>query len=86
VVTPSSNDGIWYLARDLARTNTLPSGLWRPIESGVEVQWVVGPKTSTVRLTGSGDAVMRGTIEEIDRSAGTGESGNVISMRRSCEG
>ena len=85
VVTPSSNDGIWYLARDLARTGTLPNGLWRPIESGIEVQWVAGVKTSTVRLTGSVNAVMRGNIEEIDRSAGIGESGNVISMRRPCE-
>ena len=86
IVTPSSNDGIWYRARDLAGTAVLPNGLWRPIDSGVEVQWVVGAKTSTVRLTGSANAVMRGNIEEIDRSAGTGESGNVISMRRSCEG
>jgi hypothetical protein len=86
VVTPSSNDGIWYRARDLARTAVLPNGLWRPVESGVEVQWVVGSKTSTVRLTGEMNGVTRGTIEEIDRSAGTGESGNVISMRRPCEG
>jgi anti-sigma factor RsiW len=86
VVTPSSNDGIWYRARDLSRTAVLPNGLWRPIDSGVEVQWVVGAKTSTVRLTGSLNAVMRGKIEEIDRAAGTGESGDVISMRRPCEG
>ena len=86
-VTPSSNDGIWYLARDIARTGTvLPNGLWRPIDGGFEVQWVVASKTSTVRLTGGVSAVMRGTIEEIDRAAGTGEAGSVISMRRPCEG
>jgi anti-sigma factor RsiW len=86
VVTPSSNDGIWYLARDLARTAVLPNGSWRPTDGGIEVQWVVGAKTSTVRLTGSANGVMRGNIEEIDRAAGTGESGSVISVRRSCDG
>ena len=85
IVTPSSNEGTWYQARDLAPTNTLPNGSWRPIESGVDVEWIVGTKLSRVTLTGSLTAVMRGTIQEIDRTAGTGEAGQVVAVRRSCE-
>ena len=84
-IVPANADGIWYRARDLARTGALPNGLWRPVgTNGVEIEWLYGNKLARIRLMGPVQA-MRGTIDEIDRAAGINESGTVVSSRRSCQ-
>jgi hypothetical protein len=85
-VVPSNVDGIWYRARDLAPDGTLITGLWRPLgTNGVEVEWKYGTKVARIRLTGAADVMMRGTVDEMDSSAGTNESGSVVSSRRNCQ-
>ena len=84
-IVPSNADGIWYRARDLARTGAVPDGLWRPVGTdGLELEWTYGTRTARIRLTGPASQMMRGTAEEIDRSTGTGEAGSVVAMRASC--
>jgi hypothetical protein len=86
-IVPSNADGIWYRARDLARTGAVSDGLWRPVGTdGIELEWTYGTRTARIRLTGRARAMMQGTIDEFDRSAGTAESGTVVSTRRSCDG
>ena len=86
-IVPSNADGVWYLARDLARTGAVPNGLWRPVDAdGLELEWTYGSRVARVRLTGAAGRMMRGTVEEIDRASGTGESGTVVSVRTSCGG
>jgi hypothetical protein len=86
VVVPANADGgIWYRARDLATTNTLPNGRWRPSGPGaVEVEWTAGSRVARVVLSGLGQAKLDGTVEEIDRATATGEGGTVVASRRSC--
>ena len=84
-IVPSNADGVWYRARDLARTGAVPNGLWRPVSTdGIELEWTYGSRLARVRLTGPAGQVMRGTAEELDRASGTGEAGTVISVRSSC--
>jgi len=86
VVVPANADGgIWYRARDLATTNTLPNGRWRPSGPGaVEVEWTAGSRVARVVLSGLGQAKLDGTVEEIDRATATGEGATVVASRRSC--
>jgi hypothetical protein len=85
-IVPSNLDGVWYRARDLSRTGALPDGLWRPVGTdGVELEWTYGTWIARIRLTGPPRAMMRGTVDEIDRGSGTSESGSVVSSRRSCD-
>ena len=85
-IVPANADGIWYRARDLARTGAIADGLWRPVGTdGVEIEWLYGSKLARIRLTGPAQAMMRGTVDEIDRSAGGHESGAVVSSRRACQ-
>ena len=86
-IVPSTADGIWYRARDLARTGAVPNGMWRPVGTdGIELEWTYGTRLARIRLTGPASQMMRGTVEEIDRSNGTGESGSVVTTRLSCTG
>ena len=83
-IVPASVEGVWYRARDLA--GAMPNGLWRPVGAdGVEVEWTYGTRVARLRLTGAPAAMMRGTVEDIDRAAGTVESGTVVSSRRACD-
>ena len=83
---PARADGVWYRARDLARTNTLPNGLWRPTgPDGVELEWVYGSRTSRINVSGPAGSIMRGTLQEIDRAKASGEAANVVAIRRACE-
>jgi len=85
-IVPANADGIWYRARDLARVNTLPNGLWRPSgPDAVELEWTYGSRTARVRLAGPAGSMMRGSVEEIDRATATGEAGTVVAVRRACE-
>jgi hypothetical protein len=84
-IVPSNADGVWYRARDLAQTGAVPNGLWRPVGTdGIELEWTYGSLLARVRLTGPVGTMMRGTVEELDRSRGTGEAGTVVSVRTSC--
>ena len=84
-IVPSNADGVWYRARDLARTGAMPNGLWRPVGTdGIELEWTYGSRLARIQLTGPAGQVMRGTAEELDRASGTGEAGTVISVRSSC--
>ena len=86
-IVPSNADGVWYRARDLARTGAVPNGLWRPVGTdGLELEWTYGTRVARISLTGPAGQLLRGTAEEIDRSNGTGESGSVVSTRASCTG
>jgi hypothetical protein len=86
VSMPARADGVWYRARDLARTNTLPNGLWRPTgPDGVELEWVYGSRTSRINVSGPAGSIMRGTLQEIDRAKASGEAANVVAIRRACE-
>jgi len=86
-IVPSNLDGVWYRARDLSRTGALPDGLWRPVGTdGVELEWTYGTRIARIQLTGPPRAMMRGTVDEIDRGSGTSESGSVVTSRRSCDG
>jgi hypothetical protein len=86
-IVPANADGVWYRARDLSRTGALPDGLWRPVGTdGVELEWTYGTRIARIRLTGPARAMMRGTVDEIDRGSGTSESGSVVTSRRSCDG
>ena len=86
-IVPASAEGGWYRARDLAPTGAMPNGVWRPVGAdGVEVEWTYGTRVARLRLTGAPAAMMRGTVEDIDRAAGTVESGTVVSSRRACDG
>jgi hypothetical protein len=83
-IVPANADGIWYRARDLAPGAT-SDGLWRPVgTNGVEIEWLYGTKVARLRLTGAPPAMMRGELEEMDRSGGSNESGSVVSSRRAC--
>ena len=85
-IVPANAEGVWYRARDLARTNPQPNGLWRPTgPDGVEIEWTYGSRTSRVRVAGPAGSMMRGTLEEIDRATANGEAANVVAVRRSCE-
>jgi hypothetical protein len=86
-IVPANAEGVWYRARDLSRVGTLPNGLWRPAGTdAVELEWNYGTRTDRLRLSGPAGSMMRGTIEEIDRATATGEAGNVVAVRRPCEG
>ena len=83
---PASADGVWYRARDVARTNVLPNGLWRPTgPDAIELKWEYGSRTSRIRVSGPAGSIMRGNLEEIDRAKATGEAANVVAIRRACE-
>ena len=85
-IVPANADGIWYRARDLARTGAVTDGLWRPVGTdGVEIEWTYGSKIARIRLAGSARGMMRGTVDEIDRSGGSNQSGDVVSNRRPCQ-
>jgi hypothetical protein len=86
VVVPANADGgIWYRARDLATTNTVPNGRWRPSGPGaVEIEWTAGSRVARVVISGLGQAKLQGTVEEIDRATATGEGGQVVASRRPC--
>ena len=83
-IVPANADGIWYRARDLAPGGT-SDGLWRPVgTNGVEIEWLYGSKVARLRLTGAPQTMMRGDLEEMDRSGGANESGSVVASRRAC--
>jgi hypothetical protein len=85
-IVPANADGVWYRARDLARTNAQPNGLWRPTgPDGVEIEWTYGSRTARVRVTGPAGSIMRGNLEEIDRATANGEAASVVAVRRACE-
>jgi hypothetical protein len=85
-IVPANADGIWYRARDLARTGAVTDGLWRPVGTdGVEIEWTYGSKIARIRLAGSPRGMMRGAVDEIDRSGGSNRSGDVVSNRRPCQ-
>jgi len=85
-IVPANADGVWYRARDLARTSPLANGLWRPTGTdAIELEFTYGSRTARVRVSGPPGAMMRGSLEEIDRATATGEAGNVVAVRRSCE-
>ena len=84
-IVPANADGVWYRARDLARTNPVANGLWRPSGSdAIELEFTFGSRTARIRVAGPPDAMMRGSVQEIDRATATGEGGNVVAVRRSC--
>jgi hypothetical protein len=84
-IVPANADGVWYRARDLARTASVPNGLWRPNgPDAVEIEWTYGSRTARIRVAGPAGSMMRGTLEEIDRATATGEAGNVVAVRRPC--
>jgi len=83
---PANAEGVWYRARDLARTNPLANGLWRPTgPDAIELEFSYGSRTARIRVSGPAGAMMRGSLEEIDRAAATGNAANVVAVRRSCE-
>jgi anti-sigma factor RsiW len=85
-IVPANAEGVWYRARDLARTNPLASGLWRPTgPDAIELEFTFGSRTARIRVSGPAGAMMRGSLEEIDRATATGDAGNVVAVRRSCE-
>jgi len=85
-IVPANADGVWYRARDLARTNPLTNGLWRPTGlEAIELEFTYGSRTARVRVSGPPGAMMRGSLEEIDRATASGEAANVVAVRRSCE-
>ena len=84
-VVPARPDGIWYQVRDLTRGGVV-NGVWRPTEpDGIEVQWTYGTKTATLRLTGVSSAVLRGSVEEIDRASATGDAAAVVAGKARCD-
>jgi hypothetical protein len=84
-IVPSNADGVWYRARDLGRSTSVQSGLWRPVGTdGIELEWTYGTFTARIRLTGPATQMMRGNVEELDRANGTGESGTVVSIKIAC--
>jgi len=87
-VATGRTDGVWYQVRDLdPRAGTASNGVWRPAGTDIELEWSYGTRTANVRLTGSASSsMMRGTVQEIDRAAVTGEGGSVVAVRRGCEG
>ena len=85
-IVPANAGGIWYRARDLARTNAVPDGLWRPSgPDALEIEWTYGSKTARVLVSGLAGAMMRGNVEEIDRATATGDAGAVVAIRRPCD-
>ena len=85
-IVPANADGVWYRARDLARTNPLANGLWRPTgTNAIELEFTYGSRTARIRVSGPPGAMMRGSLEEIDRATATGEGASVVAVRRSCE-
>ena len=85
-IVPANAEGVWYRARDLARTNAQPNGLWRPTgPDGIEIEWTYGSRTARVRVAGTAGSMMRGNLEEIDRATANGEAASVVAIRRSCE-
>ena len=85
-MVPANAQGVWYRARDLARTNAVPNGLWRPTgPDAIELEFTVGSRTARIRVSGPPGAMMRGSLEEVDRATATGDAGNVVAVRRSCE-
>ena len=84
-IVPANADGVWYRARDLARTASVPNGLWRPSgPDAIEMEWTYGSRTARIRVAGPAGSMMRGTLEEIDRATATGEAATVVAVRRSC--
>jgi hypothetical protein len=84
-IVPANADGVWYRARDLARTASVPNGLWRPSgPDAIEIEWTYGSRTARIRVAGPVGSMMRGTLEEIDRATATGEAATVVAVRRSC--
>ena len=85
-VVPSRTDGVWYEVRATVRTGgTAGNGVWRPTTpDGVEVQWISGSRTVTLRLTGVPGPVLRGSAEEIDRATAVGEAGVVMASKVRC--
>jgi anti-sigma factor RsiW len=85
-IVPANADGVWYRARDLARANPLANGLWRPSGTdAIELEFTYGSRTARIRVAGPPGAMMRGSLEEIDRATATGDAGTVVAVRRSCE-
>jgi hypothetical protein len=86
-IVPGTPDGIWYRARDVARTGpTMPNGRWRPVAADtVELLWTNGSLSDRVRLFGQPGSMMRGNVEEIDSKAASGEAGAVVAVRVKCE-
>jgi anti-sigma factor RsiW len=85
-IVPANAEGIWYRARDLARVGAQPNGLWRPSgPDALELEWTYGSSTARIRLAGTAGAMMRGSVEEIDRATATGEAGTVVAVRRACD-
>ena len=85
-IVPANANGVWYRARDLARTSPLPDGLWRPAGTdAIELEFSYGSRTTRIRVSGPAGAMMRGSLEEIDRATATGDAANVVAVRRSCE-
>ena len=85
-IVPANADGVWYRARDLARANPLANGLWRPTgPDAIELEFTFGSRTARIRVSGPAGAMMRGSLEEIDRATANGDAGNVVAVRRSCE-
>jgi hypothetical protein len=85
-IVPANAGGIWYRARDLARVNAIPNGLWRPTgPDALEIEWTYGSKTARVLVSGPAGSMMRGNVEEIDRATATGEAGSVVAIRRPCD-
>jgi anti-sigma factor RsiW len=85
-IVPANAEGVWYRARDLAKTNVQPNGLWRPTgPDGIEIEWTYGSRTARVRVAGPAGSMMRGNLEEVDRATANGEAANVVAVRRPCE-
>jgi len=85
-IVPANADGVWYRARDLARTNVQRNGLWRPAgPNQIELEWTYGSRTVRVHVSGPPGSMMRGNLEEIDRARATGEAAAVVAIRRTCE-
>jgi hypothetical protein len=85
-LVPARADGPWYQVRDLGGSGAA-NGVWRPLGTdGIEAQWTYGSRMATLRLTGQGGSVLRGSVEEIDRATVTGEAGTVVAIKRSCGG
>jgi hypothetical protein len=51
----------------------------------LELEWTYGSSTARIRLAGTAGAMMRGSVEEIDRATATGEAGTVVAVRRACD-
>lgn len=77
-------DGDWHPVRDLApRPGSVTVGVWRPASPEViELEWTYGSRIARLRLSGS--PVLRGSLQEIDNAAVTGQAASVVAVRRGC--